>query len=490
MSSKILINAVDPAECRIAKVKNNKLEDFHIETAAREITQGNIYKAVITRIEPSLQAVFVDYGAERNGFLQKHEIHQDYYQDLTSGDTSITNIVKKGQELLVQVSKDPIMKKGAMMTTYISLAGRYVVLMPGHETKGVSRKIEDDTERVRLKGILKDAKLPEGFGAIVRTAGAGCTKTQITRDLRYLMRLWKTIKESVMKVESPHLMHKEQNLVLRVIRDYFTSDVTEILVDDASVHQEAKKFMNIISPKHTKIVKHYRGEKPIFTKHQLEEQIATIYESRVGLKSGGSIVIQPTEALVAIDVNSGKATQKKSVEQTALQTNLEAVEEIARQLRLRDLGGIIILDLIDMRESKHKTEVERTLKTFLKEDKAKTKVSRISKLGLIEMSRQRLSPSIDFGSFEPCKFCGGKGQTPSVEKLGLGFLRQLNLETIKQEVTQVKAVVPHGVAEFLLNRKRKEINELEVRRDLTITIIGDRNMVPGENRITVDKSKK
>jgi ribonuclease E len=486
MSNKILINAIDPEECRIARVKDNKLEEFHIESAAREIIHGNIYKAVISRVEPSLQAAFVDYGAERHGFLQKHEIHSDYFQDNPSRNRSITKIVKRGQEVLVQVAKDPFMKKGALLTTYISLPGRYVVLMPGKDSRGISRKIEGDDERKRLKGIVSKFKLPEGFGIIIRTAGVNCTKTRLSGDLRYLLRLWKSIKQSVMNAQAPALLYKEQNLALRSIRDYFTPDIAEILIDDAAVHQEVKSFVKIISPKHTKIVKHYKGAKPIFTKYQLENQISSIYQSRVKLKSGGSIVIAPTEAMVTIDVNSGKATQKKSVEQTALMTNIEAAEEIARQLRLRDLGGLIVIDFIDMKDPKHKLEVERVIKGNVKRDKAKIKIGKISRFGLMEMSRQRIRPSIEFGSFESCSHCEGKGLVPSTEMLALDFLRKLRLETLKDQISSVKGIVSFDVADYLLNKKRKEILDLEVRRNLSIKIEGNNTVVPGKNKITCE----
>jgi ribonuclease E len=481
--SKILINTIDPEECRIAKVKDLKLEEFHIESAAREIIHGNIYKAVISRVEPSLQAVFVDYGADRHGFLQKHEIHSDYFQDNLSKDKSIKKMVRSGQELLVQVIKDPFMKKGAMLTTYISLPGRYVVLMPGSDSRGISRKIEDEDERKRLKDIIGTLIIQEGYGLIIRTAGVNCTKIHLAKDMRYLLRLWKNIKQNVTQQKAPGLLYKEQNLALRSIRDYFTPDVSEILIDDDAVYNDVKYFVKIISPKHTKIVKLFKGSKPIFTKHQLESQIASIYESKVTLKSGGYIVIEQTEAMVSIDVNSGKATQKKSIELTALQTNIEAAEEVARQLRLRDLGGLIVIDFIDMRDSKHKSEVERTLKNFVKSDKAKTKIGRISKFGLMEMSRQRIRPSIEYGHFESCRHCQGKGQVPSTETLVLSFLRQLRLETLKADISSVKGVVPLEVAEYLLNKKRREILDLEERRNLSITIEGDSTMDPGENKI-------
>jgi ribonuclease E len=487
MSSKILIDAIDTEDCRIAKVIDTKLEEFHVESSGRESIHGNIYKAVIAHIEPSLQAAFVDYGSERHGFLQKHEIHSDYFQDNLSKGRSILKMVKRGQELLVQVTKDPHMKKGAMLTTYISLPGRHLVLMPGIDKRGISRKIEDEDERKRLKSIVGNLKIPEGFGIIVRTAGIHSNKTQLSKDLRYLLRLWKNIKKNITKVQAPAPLYKEQNLVLRSIRDYFTLDVTEVLINDAAVYREVKDFVKIISPKHTKIVKHYKEDRPIFTKYQLEDQISSIYKSRVKLKSGGSIVIAQTEALVSIDVNSGKATQKKTIEQTALQTNIEAAEETARQLRLRDLGGLVVIDFIDMRDSKNKTEIERAVKRNLKSDKAKTKISKISQFGLMEMSRQRLRPSIESSSYQPCSHCKGKGMIPSVEMLALDFLRQLRLETLKNKISNVKGFVPSGVADYLLNKKRKEILDLEEKRGLSITIEGDDTIIPGMSKVVREK---
>jgi len=489
MSLKILINAIDPEECRVAKVKGKNLEEFYIESASREITQGNIYKGTISRIEPSLQAVFVDYGAERHGFLQRHEIHSDYFQESEGGDHSIEKIVRRGQELMVQVTKEPFMKKGAMLTTYISLAGRFLVLMPGSDRRGISRKIDDEDERNRLKDLIGKLKIPDGFGLIVRTMGVNCTKTLISRDFRYLLRLWENIKKSVMKEPAPTLLYRERHLVLRSIRDYFTPEVGEILIDDPAVFQEVRDFIKIISRKHHKIVKLYKGATPIFTQFGIENQITTIFESRVSLKSGGSIVIQQTEALVSIDVNSGKSTQGRSVEKTAFLTNLEAAEEAARQLRLRDLGGLIVIDFIDMKEPKHRSEVERQLRSFASEDKAKTKVGKISRFGMLEMSRQRIRPSIEFGSHQPCRYCQGKGLVPSTETLAVGFLRKLSLETLNPGIAVVKGVVPLNVAEYLLNKKRKEIAVLEERRNLSVEIEGDPSMTPGESQIITSDQK-
>ncbi|MEA1967866.1 MAG: Rne/Rng family ribonuclease [Thermodesulfobacteriota bacterium] len=486
MIRKILINALDSDECRIVTIKNNKLEEFHLETATREMTQGNIYKATITRVEPSLQAVFVDYGAEKHGFLQKHEIHNDYFIDNDSGDRSLLKTIKKGQELIVQVTKDPIMHKGAMLTTFISLPGRLSVLMPGTSTRGVSRQIDDEDERKRLKTIIDKIKIPEGFGLIVRTAGKNATKTMLTNDMRYLMRAWKDINQKAIKASSSSILYKEQNLAVRSLRDYFTADVNEILIDDPDIFKEVQDFIKVIAPKQQKIVKQFKGQKPIFSKYQIEEQIASIFESKVVLKSGGSIVIDQTEALVAIDVNSGKSTGKKNIEETAFHTNIEAAEEVARQLRLRDMGGLIVVDFIDMKDKRHKAKITKTLKDHLKSDKAKTKVGGVSAFGLIEMSRQRIRPAITFGSYETCRQCKGLGMVPSIETLGLAFMRQLNLKTTRQEIKKVTGFVPKKVADYLLNRKREELMEIENRRELTITIETDQTMIRGENRIVCD----
>ena len=486
MGSKILINAGDPEECRIAKVVDNRLEEFQIESAGRAIIHGNIYKAVITCVEPSLQAVFVDYGGERNGFLQQNEIHSDYYQDTPSGDRTINNLVHKGQEVIVQVVKDPIQKKGALMTTFISLPGRHLVLMPGTKNWGVSRKIEDEDERRRLKEIMKTLELPDGFGMIIRTAGLGCTKTQLNKDLRYLVRLWRNINLKATAEAVPALLYKDRSLAVRAIRDYFTPDVDEIIIDDETVFQEVKTFVTIISPRHQRMVKRHNSDKPIFTKFQLEAQIGSVFESRVPLKSGGSIVIEQTEALVAIDVNSGRSTQHKGLEQTALTTNLEAAEEVARQLRLRDLGGLIVIDFIDMREPKNRTAVERTLREHVKRDKARVRVGRVSQFGLLELARQRVAPSIAYGSMIICPHCGGKGIIPSTETLALKFLRKLKIQARKSGLRSMHGIVPKAVADYVLNKKRREIIELETRHGFSLIIEGDDSMPPDDSRIECD----
>ena len=489
-SNKILINAVDPEECRIALVKGGRLENFSIETAAGEITRGNIYKGVVVRVEPSLQAAFIDYGAERNGFLQQDDIHSDYYIDKpgTGKKTArgIKRLIQRGQELLVQVTKEPILKKGALLTTYISLAGRYVVLMPGGKTSGISRKIEDEPERQRLKEIIDSLKIPEGFSTIVRTAGEHQKKREIAKDIRYLQRLWKNIKKQGISNPAPSIVYKERHLAIRVIRDHFSTDVTEILIDDKNVFRGVKEFMRIISPRHTNIVKLYKDPQPIFSRYEIEDQIASIFARKVSLESGGHIVINPTEALVSVDVNSGKATRKGSMEETAFAINMEASAEIASQLRLRDLGGLIVVDFIDMRDRKHILAVEKAMKQHTKLDKARITLGRISKFGLMEMARQRISASVEYGSFMPCPHCQGRGLVPSAERLALEFLRRLRSETLKENITEVKGIVPTKVASYLLNKKRKEILNVEMERHLTITIEGDPVMQPGESRIVCE----
>ncbi len=486
MTTKILINALDPDEHRIAAIKDNKLEQFHIETTAIEVTQGNIYKGIVTRVEQSLHAVFVDYGAQKNGFLQKNEIHKDYFQDVKSNSKALFNLIKKGQELIVQVTKDPISLKGAMLTTYISLPGRLSVLMPGNTTRGVSRKISDEDERKRLVNIVKKMKIDDGFGMIVRTAGRNATKTLFNADLRYLMRVWKDIDEKAIKNKAPSLLYKEQTLAVRSLRDYFTSDVKEILIDNPDVFKEVKDFIMVIAPKQKNIVRLFKGEKPIFTKYQLEDQIASIYKKEASLKSGGSLVVEQTEAMVTIDVNSGKSTKKKNIEETAFHTNLEACEEVARQLRLRDMGGLIVVDFIDMKERNHKAEITKALKKHLKSDKAKTKVGGITKFGLLEMSRQRIRHAITFGSYEACRHCKGRGQIPSVETQGLALLRQLNLKSLKPEIKEITGVVPREVATYLLNKKREELIDIESKRKILITIEGDPDMVSGESNTFIN----
>lgn len=490
----MLINAVEPEEYRVAFIKEGMLDGFQIETSTAEQIKGNIYKAVVERVEPKLQAAFVNFGSDKNGFLPSGEIHPEYYrtkdQALKDKDAlpPIEKILAKDQELLVQVTREMPGRKGAHLTTYVSLAGRYIVLTPGRTTNGVSRKIEDPDERQRLKGIMGRLKFPDEVGYIVRTVAAGQSKREISKDLNRLLRMWKNIKGRVKKSPTLSLIHKEQDICLSTLRDYYSSDVTEILVDDRETFYKIKEYMKIISPRDQRRVRLYKEKQPIFEKYNIENQIATIYENRVPLKSGGSIVIDTTEALIAIDVNSGRGRIGKDAETMAFQTNMEAAVEVARQLRLRDMGGLVVIDFIDMRDRKHSAKVEKSLREELKKDRAKTDVSRISKFGLLELSRERLRPSIESKSYQICAHCDGRGMVKSVESSAVSFLRRIWMGLTKGDVTHVNGLLPVEVAAYLQNRKRKELSELENRYSVKINLQGDPSMPPGGG--SVDFAKK
>lgn len=487
-NKKLLINAEMPEESRIALVQDGKLEAFHIETLNHQATRGNIYKAKVVSIEPSLQAAFVDFGAEKNGFLPLSEIHPEYYCRETRSETGeplrIQNLIEKGQDVLVQVVKEPFAQKGAALTTYLSLPGRYLVLLPGSESSGISRKIENEEQRRNLKEMMKNFELPEGIGFIVRTASLDMTKRELSKDLQYLLRLWKDIKEKGQTLTSPALIYKEAGVITRFLRDYFTTDINEILIDDKETFKQFRDHMRVISPKHCSLVRFHKESKPVFSRYNIEQQIEEVYEPRVNLTSGGSIVINPTEALVAIDVNSSRAVKEKELEETAFKTNLEAAEEIARQLRLRDLGGLIVVDFIDMRESAHRRAVEKRLKDELKKDKAKVDVGKISKFGLLELVRQKLrSPIAALGSHKICNHCQGRGVVRSVEAQALAALRRIQTALTKSGITGISVCVPPDVADYLLNKKRAEIFQLETRSGLTVSIENHADVMPGECRL-------
>jgi ribonuclease E len=478
MTTKMLINAVEEEEYRVALIKDGLLDGFYVETSTAEQKIGNIYKGVVDQIRASLQAGFVNFGSDKNGFLQASDIHPEYYLDNRdfSEDKplpSINKIVKRGQELLVQVTKEMPGKKGPQLTTYLSFAGRYLVLTPGRTTGGVSRKIEDEKERLRLKSVMSQLKLPEGIGYIVRTAANNQNKRELSRDLHRLLRMWENIKKRVNKAAPLSLIHKEQDLCLRTLRDYFTSEITEVLVDDKEIFTRVKDYMKIISPRHRRRVKLYKGKRPIFAHYEIEKQIETIYSSKVPLKSGGSIVIDPTEALISIDVNSGRGRAEDNVERTAFKTNLEAASEISRQLRLRDIGGLLVIDFIDMKDRKHIREVEKLLREEIKKDRAKIAMSNISKFGLLELSRQRLRPSIESRSYLTCHYCRGRGLIPSVESASVSFLRQIWMGVSRKGIRQVKGTLPQEVTNYLQNKKRKELAELESRYGVDILLQGD-----------------
>ena len=492
MVKKMLINACHLEECRVAVVAEGLLEELDIEpNTRREATLGNIYKGVITRVEPSLQAVFVDYGENRNGFLSINDVHPSYFPESFEGARRrprIQDVFKKDDHVIVQVNKEERYKKGASLTTNISLAGRYLVLMPGTDLCGVSRKIEDEDERKKLKEILKQLKFPENMGFIIRTAGMGRTKTELVRDLEYLLKLWQSIEKNMADAPAPLLLHREQDLVIRSIREHYSTDVSEILVDEKEVFKKVREFFHQVMPKYEKLVKLYQEKRPLFNKYQLEEQIEQVYSKRIKLKSGGTIIIEPTEAMVTIDVNSGGATKEKDIEETAFKVNMEAAPEVARQLRLRDLGGIIVIDFIDMSQIKHRQEVEKALKAELKRDRAKTKALRISSLGLVELSRQRLKSSLGTGEYLDCPVCDGSGKVRSPEMTAVSVFRKIKSQIVRRDASEVKATVPVKVADYLLNNMRAQLVELECQYSARITVLAERHI--SDKEITVSAVKE
>ncbi len=460
---KMFINAADPEEFRVAIVEEGQLDEFALETTAREHTKANIYKAVLANIEPSLQAAFVNYGGERHGFLPLSEVHPDYYLEKPQGKAKprIQRVLRKGQELIVQVYKEESATKGAYLSTYISLPGRFLVLLPRQSHLGVSRKIEKEEERQRLKELAQKMGLPPEMGLIIRTAGEQAKIPSLAKDMHFLLKLWEDLNKAAATQKAPCLLHRDLDLITRTVRDYLSSDINTILVDDKEVHQQLRSFLRTAAPRQMHSLKLYRDKLPIFSRYQLEDQIDRIYSERVPLKSGGSIVINPTEALVSIDVNSGRCTSPRELEETALKTNLEAAEEVARQLRLRDLGGLVVIDFIDMKDKKHQKEVEQVLKHSLKRDKARVTVGHLSKFGLLELSRQRLRSSAETSAYIPCPTCHGRGGVKSVGTVSLSLLRQISSQAAQNQIQEVRAQVPLEVSNFLLNKKRREILNLE-----------------------------
>lgn len=479
----MIINAVHPEEFRVAVVEGQSLEAFFIETATRGKVVGNIYKGIITHVQPSLQAAFVNFGMERNGFLPFSDIHPEYYTSEAQDPVRIQNVIQPGQEVLIQVVKEELKTKGALLTTYISLAGRDIVLMPGQSQRGVSRKIDDEDQRERLKELARDLKVPDDHGIIIRTAALDRTKREIGKDLSHLLRIWDEIKKLVQETPAPALIYKEQDLGLRVIRDYFSADIKTILVDDRDVYRRVKDFLRIISPRQQHAVKFYKEEGPICSKYNLEEQIDQIFRKKVPLKSGGHLVIDSTEALVAIDVNSGRTNGNGAVGEMVYKVNMEAAAEIPRQLRLRDLGGLIVIDFIDMRDNRHAREVERRLKEEMRKDKAKITVGRISRFGLLELSRQHLGLSIVRGSFKECPICQGNGLVRSVEAAALSFYRKIWQTVAQKKPAAVKGVFSVEVANYLLNAKRSDLIHLEQRFDVSILLEGSPTLPSHEGHL-------
>jgi ribonuclease E len=481
MEKRMLINAAQTGECRVAIVEGESLVDFNVETTVREKSRGNIYTGIVMHVEPSFQAAFVDYGAKRHGFLSISEINPQTHEKgwEPQEKPKIENVLSRGQKLLVQVVKEETSSKGAALTTFISLPGRYLVLMPGSESHGVSRKIDDEKQRERLLEVVKELHLPEGMGFIVRTAGQDKAKRDIFRDCSYLLRLWESIQAKMNELPVPSLLYEESHLMIQSIREYFTKDM-EVLVDDKEVCRQVRDFFRQVMPQYQRRVKLYQEKKPLFAKFNLEEQIEAIYARQVPLKSGGTICIDPTEALVSIDVNSGRLGKSRSVEHTALNTNLEAAEEVSRQLRLRDLGGLIVIDFIDMKDKKHNMAVERCLRNALRKDKAKTDTSRISKFGLLEMSRQRLKTPLAEESYKLCPYCDGRGRVKSNESLALMVLRRILDRVTEDDVALVKGVFSRPLATHLLNDKRRDLADIEKEFHLHIWFTGQWEMAPDD----------
>ncbi len=574
MTTRMLIDATHSEETRIVVVSGNRLEEFDFESSTKKQLKGNIYLAKVTRVEPSLQAAFVEYGGNRHGFLAFNEIHPDYYQipvadreallqeeaeqaaqeaalddeaaekgeteeadhdaaaddagdddgdgepgedadepeesakaeEAAQGDDAldevprprqrpkrtyrIQEVIKKRQILLVQVVKEERGNKGAALTTYLSLAGRYCVLMPNTARGGgISRKIVNQVARRKLKKIVSDLELPDGMGVIVRTAGMNRTKSEIKRDFEYLIRLWDNVRELTMESSAPALVYEEANLIKRAIRDLYRKEIEEILVDGDEGYRAAKDFMRMLLPSHAKKVQPYRDTTPLFHRYQIEQQLDSMHSNVVNLRSGGYLVINPTEALVAVDVNSGRATKEHNIEETALKTNLEAAEEISRQLRLRDLAGLVVIDFIDMEVNRNNRAVERRIKECLKSDRARIQVGRISTFGLLEMSRQRLRTSLFEASMVTCPHCGGSGFVRSTESTVLHVLRAIEEEGIRGRAARVTVHVPTAVALYLLNQKREGLHAIEQRYDMHVLVFGDDDLVPPDFRLDVDASR-
>ncbi len=497
VSKKMLINVMHPEEARVAIVHDGRLMELNIEITGKEQTKGNIYKGVVLRVEPGLQAAFVDIGRAKPGFLQMGELHPDFWQwrddvpeDQRKRRPRIQEVLRRGQELIVQVEKDERDHKGAALTSYISLPGRYMVIMPGSDSTGISRKVEQEGERKKLKEFAAGMNLPEGIGYIIRTEAVGRTAEELQKDLENLLGMYAGIKQSAAEIKGAGEVYQDRGLIIRTIRDYFSDDFDEVLVDSKEAYREAKEFFRETMPKCEKLVKLHKEKRPIFSRFQLEEQIDQIYEKRVALPSGGSLIIEPTEALVSIDVNSGKSSGERGIEDTAFKTNMEAAEEVARQLRLRDLGGLIVIDFIDMRENKHNHEVEKTLKQALKMDKARVNIGRISEFGMLEMSRQRIAKTLNDAIHLECPHCEGRGKVKSVEAMALSFLRKVHGAAAKGTVSEVHGGLPLEVAYYLLNRKKRELTQIENDYEIDVTVKGKTSYLLNQLELETVKREK
>ena len=491
---RMLFNATHPEELRVAIADGQKLIDLDIESAIRKEKKGNIYKATITKVEPSLEACFVDYGAERHGFLPLKEIYRNYFNAFDPGtqmsDIKIESVIKAGQEVVVQVDKDERGTKGAALTTFISLAGRFLVLMPNNpKGGGISRRIVKEA-RTELKQALKTLEVNTDHALIARTAGIGRTTEELQWDLDFLLKLWDTINTASQEIKAPYLIYQESNLIVRAIRDHLTADISEVVVDDPEIHDRVHRFMSQVMPHSSTKLKKHRGSIPLFSKFHIETQIESAFDREVNLPSGGSLVIDHTEALISIDVNSARATKGGDIEETALQTNLEAVDEIARQLRIRDLGGLIVIDLIDMNSQRHQQAVVSRLKVGVQPDRARVQIGQISRFGLLEMSRQRLRSSISDANYGNCPRCHGIGTIRNVVSTSLSVLRMIEEDALKENTEAIQAILPLDIATYLINEKRYELNQLETKLATRIIILPSDAMLTPDFEIRRLKSEE
>ncbi|MBS3734561.1 MAG: Rne/Rng family ribonuclease [Phycisphaerae bacterium] len=497
----MLINAVQAQECRIAIVKGGNLEELYIERTSAASQLGNIYKARVTNVEPSIQAAFVDFGAQKNGFLHVSDLHPDYFPDSKDKAEAvghkrprrqrppIQKCLKRGQEVVVQMTKEGIGTKGPTMTTYLSIPGRMLVMMPGMRRLGVSRKIEDDDTRVKARKALEDLNLPSEMGFIVRTAGVGRSKRELQRDLNYLVRLWKAVDERIKTSNTPAVIHGESDLVIRTIRDVYDTDIRRIICDEEAVARRVHEFLTMIAPRSKTKVELYTGRQGLFHDSGLDDEIEKVYARKVELPSGGSLVIDQTEALVAIDVNSGRFRKHSDAETTALKTDLEATDEIVRQLKLRDMGGVIIIDYIDLAHDKKRRQVEKALRDALKSDRAKSKTSRMSNFGIVEMTRQRVRPSLERSVYRRCSHCEGSGRIKSEESQALQVMRALQRAASDEKVATIEVAVTPSVAHHLANDERRRLAELEEAAAKTIRIRADENLPGSEVRMTCTNAR-
>jgi ribonuclease E len=491
MKKKILINAVHAEEKRVAIVEGDKLVDFYVESSTKEHMKGNIYKGTVSRIEPGLQAAFINFGPKKHGFLQIREITPDYFKGKTEGKrVKIQDVISKGQELIVQVEKDERDTKGASLTTYVSLPGRYIVMMPGQERVGISRKIEAREDRDRLKEIFSSLKLPKKTGFILRTAGSDRSGEELENDLKYLMKLWNRIQSDAKKVAAPALIYKEQDIAVRTVRDYLTSDVAEVLIDDQDAHKKTKEFLKKTTPWRKINIKFFKEKKPIFSLHNIEEQILKLHDRYVYLPSRGYLVIDKTEALTAVDVNSGRSRKEENVEGTAFRTNMEAAEEVARQLRLRDIGGLIVIDFIDMMSSKNRRDVENKLRDALTTDKAHSEMTGISKFGMVEMTRERMRTAYFESINKKCEVCNGTGIVKTDEMAAITALREMHTRSAAGGIRGLTCSLPVESINYLINTKRDEIAAIEKEFKIAIRLNADAKLFPGQYTMVVEKMEE